>query len=137
VPENPVPVTITGGYKFEVFDGQRSISASSQSHELNVAAGKTLRLVAPEYLLNQSVKVEGTPGQPVQMRAPDLGTLNVRSALETCTVVIGGRDLGYPPINGLKVASGQYQIDVVCPNGQKQSNFANVRPGLPATVKVP
>jgi hypothetical protein len=133
----PIPVSIAGTYTFEVFDGRRLLSAAAETHELTVAGPRTLRLVAPEYFLDRPVQVEGPAGRRVELRAPDLGKVTIRSALETCQVRIGGRDLGFPPINNQPIASGTYRIDLVCPNGQNQFGAATISPGQTVIVKVP
>jgi len=124
-----IAVTATGPYAFAIFDGGRVVSPAATSHELNVAAGKKLRLVAAEYSLNQSVTVEATPDKRAEFQVPALGRLTIRSGLETCTVKIGDRTLGNPPVNNVSIAGGSYQVDIVCPNGQIKSQFVNVTAG--------
>ncbi len=131
-----VPVAITGPYPFEVFDGARPLSGASDSHELNVPAGKTLRLVAPEFMLNAPVRVEGTPGQRVELQAPGLGRLTVLTKYETCSVRIGTRDLGYPPINNQAIAAGSYTINLVCPDGANHTGNVAVIAGQLATARI-
>jgi serine/threonine-protein kinase len=128
-PAAQIVVTAKGPYPFAIVDGGKVASAASASHQLSVAAGKKLRLVAPEYSLNQSVTIEATPDNRVEIQAPELGKLTIRSSLETCKVKIGDRDLGYPPINDVAIAGGSYQVDIVCPNGQSKSQYVNVAPG--------
>ena len=72
-------MTLTGGYPFEVLDGSRPVSAAATSHELKQPAGKTLQVRAPQYFLNQSVRVGGSVNQPFEFAVPGLGTLDVRS----------------------------------------------------------
>jgi serine/threonine protein kinase len=124
-----VAVTIKGSYAFEIVDGSRVISASSTSHQVNVAAGSKLRLVAPDFSLNQTVTIDATPDRRAEFHAPALGRLTIRSAAETCRVRIGDRDLGYPPINNIAIAAGSYRIDLLCPNGTNKTGFATVSPG--------
>jgi len=124
-----IEVNASGAYPFAIYDGARVISAASPSHQLNVGAGRKLRLVAPEYLLNQTVTIEGTADKRAEIQVPALANVTIRSNQETCKVKIGDRDLGYPPINNLKIAGGAYQVDVVCPNGQSKSQYINVTPG--------
>jgi len=51
--------------------------------------------------------------------------------------VINGRNLQKtPPINDLRIASGQYQIDVVCSNGQTKSQLTTIFPGQTSTAVV-
>jgi len=128
-PTAQIAVTATGAYPFAIYDGGRSLSAASTLHQVSVPAGKKVRLVASDYSLNQTVTVEATGDKKFDIKAPELGTLTIRSTLETCKVKIGDRDLGYPPINNISIAAGQYQVDLVCPNGQNRSSSVNVGPG--------
>jgi hypothetical protein len=127
-PAAQIAVTASGAYPFAIADGGRIVSAASTSHQLNAAAGKTLRLVASEYSLNQTVTIESTPDRRLDIQAPALGKLTIRSTFETCKVKIGDRDLGYPPINNIAIAAGSHQVELVCPNGQTKSQYVNVSP---------
>jgi hypothetical protein len=127
-PAAQIAVTASGPYPFAIADGGRVVSAASTSHQLNAAAGKTLRLVASEYSLNQTVTIESTPDRRLDIQAPALGKLTIRSTFETCKVKIGDRDLGYPPINNIAIAAGSHQVELVCPNGQTKSQYVNVSP---------
>jgi hypothetical protein len=61
----------------------------------------------------------------------------VLTRYETCNVKIGSKDLGYPPITKLPVASGQYRIDVACPDGQNPpGQFVTVAPNNTATARI-
>lgn len=124
-----VPVSMAGGYPFQVLDGGKEISGSSATHEFKAAAGKALVVSAPKYFLRQTVRVEGTPGQGFDWTAPGLGKLDVRSAQETCEVMIGERKLGNPPLTIPEIAAGQYKVDISCANQVVQSYFATVRAG--------
>jgi len=124
-----VPVTLAGGYPFEVLDGSKVISAASPSHELKAAAGKTLVMAAPKYFLRQSVRVEGTPSHGLDWEAPGLGKLDVRSSQETCEVMIGDRKLGNPPLLVQEIAAGQYRVDISCGGEVVKSHYATVRAG--------
>jgi hypothetical protein len=129
VPAAVVAVTLTGNYPFEVFDGNRSISSADTSHELKQPAGKSLRLSAPQYFLNQTVRVDGSASNPFDFSAPGLGGLDVRSAQETCDVMIGTRKLGNPPLSIKEIAAGQYKVDLVCAGETVKSHYATVRAG--------
>jgi serine/threonine-protein kinase len=124
-----VAVTLTGNYPFEVFDGNRSISSADTSHELKQPAGKSLRLSAPQYFLSQTVRVDGSASNPFDFAAPGLGGLDVRSAQETCDVMIGNRKLGNPPLVIKEIAAGQYKVDLVCAGETVKSHYATVRAG--------
>ncbi len=123
-----VNVSLNGNYPFEVFDGTRSISAASQSHDLRQPAGRSLQIRAPQYLLSQTVRVEGSANNPFEFTAPGLGRLDVRSPQETCDVVIAGRKLGNPPLVQ-EVAAGSYKVDLVCGTEVVRSHYATVRAG--------
>ena len=122
----PIAVSVEGAYPFAVLDGSRVLSPAGTSHQVTVAAGRRLRLVAPEYSLNQAVPIEENAERRVAIQAPALGRLTIRSSQETCTIKIGDRVLGYPPVNNVGIAGGSYQIDLVCPNGRSQSVFVNI-----------
>jgi serine/threonine-protein kinase len=124
-----VPVTMAGGYPFEILDGSKVVSAASTAHELKAAAGRTLVISAPKYFLRQTVRVEGTPSQGFDWAAPGLGKLDVRSAQETCDVVIGDRKLGNPPLVIQEIAAGQYRVDISCAGDVVKSHYATVRAG--------
>jgi serine/threonine protein kinase len=128
-PAPVINVSLTGGYAFEVFDGAKSISAASMSHSLKQPVGKTLRVSAPKYFLNQSIRVEGSGNQPFEFSAPGLGSLDVRSVQETCDIMIGNQKLGNPPLLVSEIAAGQYKVDLSCGGQVVKSHFATVRAG--------
>jgi len=124
-----VSVSMAGGYPFEILDGGKVISAASTAHDLKAAAGKTLVISAPKYFLRQSVRVEGSSGRGFDWAAPGLGKLDVRSAQETCDVVIGDRKIGNPPLVIQEIAAGQYRVDISCAGEVVKSHYATVRAG--------
>ncbi len=128
-PAPTVNVALSGGYPFEVFDGTRSISAAATSHQLKQPAGKALRVQAPKYFLNQTVRIEGSASSPFEFAAPGLGGLDVRSAQETCEVMIGKTALGNPPLVVKEIAAGAYKVDIVCGGEVVKSHYATVREG--------
>ncbi len=124
-----VPVSMAGGYPFEILDGGKVVSAAKESHDLKLAAGKSVVISAPKYFLRQTVRIEGTPSQGFDWAAPGLGKLDVRSAQETCEVVIGDRKLGNPPLVIPDIAAGQYRVDIACAGDVVKSHYATVRAG--------
>ena len=111
-----ITLAITGNYPFEVVEGKRVVSAMGESHEITVSRAAALRMRAPDYFLDQAIRVDNVSGRRVDLEAPDLGRVSIRSNLETCDVVIAGRNLGPPPIIGQAIAAGSYRIDVTCPD---------------------
>jgi hypothetical protein len=122
-----VDVTLNGNYAFAVMDGGRTISPSATTHKLKQPNGKALQVSAPDHFLSQSVKVEGSAGQPFEFVAPGLGSLDVRSTQETCDVVIQGKKLGNPPLTIKDIAAGSYKVDLSCGGEVVKSAFATVQ----------
>jgi hypothetical protein len=129
-----VSVSITATYPVEVFQNGRSIASASDSHQLTIASGTNLRVAAPQYLLDTVLRVEG---KPIEYQAPPLGYLTVLTKYETCSVKIGSKDLGYPPITKLPIVAGQHRIDVACPSGPNPpGQFVSVTPNTTATARI-
>jgi hypothetical protein len=124
-----ISVAITGSYPFEVWDGSRKISSASTRHDIAVDSARTLRLRAPDVLLDSPLRVDGAIGNRVSAAAPALGRLTLRTTLETCKVVIGGRDFGYPPLTAQPVAAGSYELQLRCPDGTTRSSRVSVSAG--------
>jgi len=131
-----IEVTLTGGYPFEVVDGQKVISAAATSHELKQQVGKALTLRAPQYFLNQTVRVEGSANQPFEFAVPGLGSLAVRSTQETCDVAIQNKKLGNPPLTVKEIAAGSYKVDLVCGSDVVKSAYATVQAGHESVVPI-
>ncbi|HEX6163092.1 MAG TPA: serine/threonine-protein kinase [Vicinamibacterales bacterium] len=131
-----VPVSISGGYDFEVWDGSRVISPAARSHTLPPQVnGKTLRLVAPDVFLDHAFKVDGSADNPFDYTAPGLGRIQLRAARGDCKAMIGKKDLGEGPWpKPIPAAAGTYQISLVCPDGQNPVQQATVTQGLPVNV---
>jgi serine/threonine-protein kinase len=135
----PVRIEATGSYPFEVTDaiGRRIISAAATSHALSAPPGQVLRLRATTYLLDYPFKVDASR-RTMELHAPELGRLTVRSAMETCQVLVNGADLGFPPINSHLVAAGTYSVQLKCADGQiVRGSGVTVVPGQTVIAKVP
>jgi hypothetical protein len=124
-----INVAVRGAYPFEVWDGGRKLSSASARHDLTVESPRTLRLRAPDVLLDAPVRVDGARGSRVSYDAPALGRLTLRTTLETCKIVIGGRDFGYPPLTAQPVAAGSYDLQLKCPDGSTRSSRVLVSAG--------
>jgi eukaryotic-like serine/threonine-protein kinase len=126
-------VSITSAYPVEVFEGAKLISRPSDSHQLKVAVGTTIRVRNPEYMLDVPVRVEAK----TDYQAPPLGYLSVLTRYETCNVKIGAKDLGFPPISRLPIVAGQYKIDIVCPSGPSPNGqFVTIPPNGLGTARI-
>jgi Protein kinase domain/PEGA domain len=124
-----ISVAVTGSYPFEVWDGSRKISSASTRHDIAVDSARTLRLRAPDVLLDSPLRVDGAIGSRVSAAAPALGRLTLRTTLEICKVVIGGHDFGYPPLTAQPVAAGSYELQLRCPDGTTRSSRVSVSAG--------
>lgn len=125
----PVTVSFTGTYPFAVYDGRRELSSEADSHQLRLTGRRTLRLRAPAVFLDHGVTIDASAGRPVRVEAPGLGRLSVRTALETCNVLIDGQSLGFPPIVERQVAAGSHRLQLTCPDGQTQTTTVTVTAG--------
>jgi hypothetical protein len=123
-------VAVTSSYPVEIVDGERVLSPAGESHELTIAGRRTLRMRALDYYLDRPIQVDGS-GRPIEVTAPGLGRLTVRSPLETCPVTLDGHSLGFPPITGITVAAGTYRLELSCPDGGSRQATITVRPGEP------
>jgi serine/threonine-protein kinase len=129
-----VAVSIKSPYPVEVFSGSQSLAAAAASHQLNVPTGTRLRVVSREYLLDAAIPVAG---KPIEYTAPAPGRLTVLTRFETCTVKVGDKLLGFPPITRLPIAAGQYRVDIVCQSGENPpGQFVTINPNETATVRI-
>lgn len=132
-PAQVVEVTMSAPYEFEVFDGTRSISPSSKTHELPPQPhGKTLRVVAPDKFLDQQVRVDGGADRKFEYSPPGLGRLDIRSGRGDCKIMVGKKDLGYGPLPPFDIVAGDYQVSLACPDGQNPQIPTTVLQGRPA-----
>ncbi len=129
--EETVPVTITGTYPFEVLENGRVISAEASSHSFTTTGPRTLRLRAPEYFLDRVVEVQPGNRRRIDLDAPELGRLTVRTSLETCNVAIGDRSLGFPPIVDQPIVAGSHVVSLSCPDGDRRQVRVVIAPGEP------
>jgi hypothetical protein len=94
-------------------------------------------LQAPEHLLDYPFKVDAVPGRTMQVQAPGLGGLTIRSAKELCQIAVNGRNLGFPPVNHDSVAAGTYSILLTCPDGETVRGSTVVVAGRTSRERVP
>jgi eukaryotic-like serine/threonine-protein kinase len=124
-----ISVELSGTYPFEVWDGGKKISPASTRHEINLESSRTIHLRSSEVLLDLPVKIDGQPGSKASAEAPPLGKLTLRTPLETCKIVIGGRDFGYPPLTEQPMAAGSHEVQLKCPDGTSKEATVSITPG--------
>ena len=126
-------VSITSAYPVEVFEGSKSISRPSDSHQLKLPVGTTIRVRNSEYLLDAGVRVDAK----TDYQTPPLGYLTVLTRYETCNVKIGAKDLGFPPISRQPIVVGNYKVDIVCPGGQSPNGqFVTITANTPSVARI-
>ncbi len=131
-----IALQVSGTYPFEVWDGARKISSAASKHDLVIESARTLRLRSSEVLLDMPLKVEGSAGSRLAASAPALGRLTLRTPLETCKVVVGGHDFGYPPLNEQPMTAGTHQVSLKCPDGTSKDVDVTITAGQTRTEVV-
>jgi hypothetical protein len=125
-PGRRVSVHVTGSYPFEVSGCERT-SAAATVHDLEVSAPCTLRLRAPKYYLDETRTI-GASGGRIEMAAPQLARVQLRSKYETCTVILDGRAVGSPPVD-LELAAGTYRAEIQCRDRTYPIRELKIEPG--------
>jgi hypothetical protein len=126
----PTTVFLSANYDFAVLEGSRVFAPAAKSHQFAVDGHRSFRLSAPEYFLDMPLEV--VPGRQVSENLPRLGTLEVRTIFQRCTVLLNGRPMGEPEGRVVKqVVAGNYELSLSCPDGDgpKMSKRINVTPG--------
>jgi tRNA A-37 threonylcarbamoyl transferase component Bud32 len=121
-----VAVHATGAYPFEI-SGCGITSPPAEAHEIEVAAPCTMRLRAPAYYLDVTRAIGAAAGR-VEIAAPQLARVQLRSRYEVCTIVLGGRALGTPPVD-LELAAGTYTAVIQCPDQTYYARDIPIDPG--------
>ena len=126
VASSPVVVHLLGGYPFDVAGCGHSGAAASE-HTLQVQAPCTLRLRAPVYFLDVSRRIDASSGQ-VEIVAPQLARVQMRSRYEWCTLIINGRAVGAPPVD-VDLVAGTYAATIQCPDKSHSIPAMTIEPG--------
>jgi hypothetical protein len=126
VARTPVSVRVIGNFPFEV-GGCDVSSPTATEHTLDVMAPCTLRLRAPSYFLDTSRAIEASSGR-VEIVAPQLARVQLRSRYEQCTVILNGHAVGGPPVD-LDLAAGTYTATIQCPDKRYTTRAFTIDPG--------
>jgi serine/threonine protein kinase len=135
-PATQVTLHVEGDYDFEVREGQSVKSAMARRHDIEFVGRHAVRLVAPEYFLDYTLRVDPSEGRVVQRKAPELGLLKVvlQGDLRYCQASLAGQPLLGSSFIERQVAGGSYEIVVECPNGQQQKKSVLIGTDTTATV---
>jgi eukaryotic-like serine/threonine-protein kinase len=129
VEAQPARLTVSAPYAFELVQGSRVISASSTRHELTVQPGGAAVVARNrDLLLNATLSIDFQRGRS-DITLPAPGVLAVFSAVETCTIVVDGQDIGFPPVPRKSIAAGSHTIELKCPDGKGDSKKVSVTAG--------
>jgi hypothetical protein len=83
------------------------------THILKVTSPCVLRLRAPNYFLDITRNVNASSGA-VEMTAPPLVSVQLRSRYQNCTLYVDGKAVGSPPAD-LEMAVGTLRATIRCP----------------------
>jgi serine/threonine-protein kinase len=126
---NPVKLTISAAYPFEVLQGSKVLSPAANRHTVTVQpGGGSVTVRSKDYLLSAPVPVDFQRSQ-MEVALPAPGTLAVFAAAETCSVIVDGQDLGNPPIPRKNVAPGSHTVVLKCPDGRQDTQKVTIGPG--------
>ena len=128
-------LTITGSFPFEVYQGDKQVSAAAMSHTVTAQPGAgAVTVQNAEYFLRSTLNVDyHRSSQDVTLPGP--GQLAVFAQMETCKVVVDGQDLGNPPVPARRIAAGNHTVTLKCPDSKDDARKAvTVSPGEKAQV---
>jgi len=129
VEAQPVRLTVSGAYPFELVQGSRVISASSNRHEVTVEPGGPAVVARNRDLLLSAPLAIDFQRARADITLPAPGVLAVFSAVETCTIVVDGQDIGFPPVPRKSIAAGAHTVELKCPDGKGDSKKVSVASG--------
>jgi predicted Ser/Thr protein kinase len=127
----PVRLTVSGPYAFDLYQGDKVVSASSTKHQVTIQPGgaavsarnKELLLNMPIPLDFQRPSVEATVGAPGKLNAFASGQL------EACAILADGTELGFSPVLNKAIAAGLHTVSIKCPDGKTESQKVTVGAG--------
>jgi hypothetical protein len=78
--------------------------------------------------------VEVRAGATAEVRAPELGRINIKANPDNCQVFIDGTFIDYPPILDKPVSTGAHTVTFKWPDGVRRDEAVSVAHGVPAYV---
>ena len=135
--QDPVTISASGPYPFEILEGTRLLSPAADTHELKLVGRHTLRVRAPAVFLDQYVNVDPAGRQQVTYKAPETGTMKIYTgdALGQCRAIVGTTDLDLGPWNPLLLVPNTYKVRLECPDGKLRQQNHTVQAGELTQVK--
>jgi hypothetical protein len=86
-----------------------------------------LRLRASSVFLDVSRRIEASSGQ-IDISAPQLARVQMRSRYEWCTLILNGRAVGAPPVD-VDLVAGTYAATIQCPDKSYSNPAVAIEPG--------
>jgi serine/threonine protein kinase len=131
----PGSLRLESSYPLDVSWRGRTLAKGERSPVVKLSKGRqSLTVTSAAHALRATVTVDVRAGQTVQWTAPPLGPLNVRAVPDNCQVFVDGVFLDYPPILDRQVAAGRHTVEFRWPDGGRQQEEVEVKPGTPAYV---
>jgi hypothetical protein len=118
---------VSGSYRFEV-SGCGRVSPAAETHLLRVTAPCRLHLGASAYWLDSEFDVVGTDGGEVDIPAPPLANVELRTRNLDCTLFIGDRRIGPPPAV-VQIVAGMHVVVVKCAEKDLKTKPFEIRAG--------
>ena len=124
-----VRLTATGAFPFELVQGSKVISEAATEHAVTLPPGSGSVTARNRALfLDSRINVDYQRPQ-LSVTIPAAGQFAVFSAVETCTIVVDGQDLGFPPIQRRPIAAGAHTVVLKCPDGKGDTQKVTIAAG--------
>jgi hypothetical protein len=128
-PRQPVHLTISGPYPFELTRAGKVISPMAAYHDVTIPPGSEPVIAHnAEYILSEAVTVDFQKPDATATIKP-AGVLAVFASLETCSILVDGQDVGFPPIPRKNIAAGSHTVTMKCKDGKEDSRKIVIAPG--------
>ena len=129
-----VKLAITGSFPFELTRAGAVLSPAASHHEVTIPPGSAPVIArSAEFLLSEAVPLDFQKAQAeVTLKAP--GVLAVFASNETCSIIVDGQDLGFPPLARKPIAAGPHTVILKCSDGKEDSRKIVVAPGERSAV---
>lgn len=128
-------VIVTSSYPVDVIWKGQVLAKAQSSAQVSVPLGQqTLTLVSGAYALRTNVAVDVRAGGIAEVRAPELGRINIRANPDNCQVLIDGAFVDYPPILDRPLSPGTHTVTFKWPDGMRRDETVEVVRGSPAYV---
>jgi serine/threonine-protein kinase len=128
-------VMVTSSYPVDVIWKGKVLAKAQASAQVSVPLGQqTLTLASGAYALRVNLPVEVRAGTVAEVRAPELGRINIKANPDNCQVLIDGTFIDYPPILDRPLSTGTHTVTFKWPDGARKDESVSVAQGTPTYV---